>query len=484
MGASAALVSLVSAGPWTSPVLGLSGIGFSIRLDALSVTMLVMITFMAWVLLRFSRNYLDGNPRHGRFMGLLALTAASVMLLVLAGNLVHLAVFWAVTSFSLHRLLLFYPERPAARVAARKKFLVARAGDVALWAAVLLLIDLFGTADLGTLLDRASAMTDAPPPALGAAAVLVALSAILKSAQFPTWGWLLEVVETPTPVSALLHAGILNGGTFLVARLGDVMILSPLSAWLLILVGGTTALLASVIMTTQSSVKVALGYSSAAHMGFMLLLCGVGAFPVAILHLVGHSFYKAHAFLSSGSAAEAFQGGPRAPATAPGTGRILAGMVAAVATVVGVGAALGISPWREPVELGLAAILTVGLTQLWTRGMGSGPILAVAARTAGYAAATTLAFFGLEAAAALLLGGAVPASASHEPTTLALMAGVVVVFAGAVLVQLRLPAMLRDPRWAALWVHLRNGLYANALFDRLVGALRIAPAPTLREISR
>lgn len=473
--AAGACVRVAVAGPVTTPVLGWAGVGFSLRLDALSVVMLAMVALMAWVLLRYSENYLDGDPRHGRFLGLLAGTAASVMLLVLSGNLLHLAVLWAVTSLALHRLLLFYPERVGARIAARKKFLVARAGDLALAVGALLLFRLFGTADLATLLERAAA-TEVPPPGLLAATLLVAASAALKSAQFPTHGWLMEVMETPTPVSALLHAGIINGGTFLVVRLADVMLLTPPALHFLLVVGGFTAVFASVVMTTQNSVKVALGYSSAAHMGFMLLLCGLGAFPVAILHLVGHSFYKAHAFLSSGSAVEAFQGGPRAPATVPPAGTILAGMAAAVGTVAAVGVAVGMPPWEKPVSLGLAAILAIGLTQLWSRGMEHRSSLRVVGRTAGYAVATSLAFFLLEAAALLLLGEAVPAPDAAGPGTLALMALVVLVFAGTVLTQLRLPALLGTPRWAALWVHLHNGLYANLLFDRLVGALRVRGA--------
>jgi NAD(P)H-quinone oxidoreductase subunit 5 len=481
VGAAASILSVALHGSWTSPVLGASGIGFALRLDALSVTMLALVAFMAWVLLRYSRNYLDGDDGHGRFLGLLALTAGCVMLLVLAGNLLHLAVFWAATSFALHRLLLFYPDRVGARVAGRKKFLVARAGDLALAGAAFLLYGIFETADLGLLLERAAAL-EAAPAGLLVATLLVALSAILKSAQFPTHGWLLEVMETPTPVSALLHAGIINGGTFLVVRLGDVVLLTPGAMHLLLVVGGFTAIFASVVMTTQNSVKVSLGYSSAAHMGFMLLLCGLGAFPVAILHLVAHSFYKAHAFLSSGSAVEAFEGGAAMPArTLPGVGLILTGMVAALGTVAGLALLLGMSPWEEPVTLGLAGVLAIALTQLWTRGIEHRGSAFVVGRTMMYAAGTTLAFFTLEAGAALLLGGAVPIPEERSGTTLLLMSGVVAAFATTVLLQLRLPALLRSPRWAVVWVHLRNGLYANVLFDRLVGALRIRTADALSQ---
>lgn len=469
-------VRVIVAGPATSPLLGIAGVGFSLRLDALSAVMLALVAFMGWVVLRYSRNYLAGDARHGSFLGGLALTVGSVMLLVLSGNLGHLVFFWGLTSFFLHRLLLFYPERRGAVVAARKKFLVARAGDVALAVAAVLLFMVFGTADLATLLERASEAGAARVADLRlvAATLLVALSAALKSAQFPTHGWLADVMETPTPVSALLHAGIINGGTFLVARVAEVMLLTPLALHALIVVGGFTALFGSVVMVTQTSVKGSLAYSSAAHMGFMLLLCGLGAFPVAILHLVAHSFYKAHAFLASGSAVEALPMRTRAPVVAPGLATIAAGMGAAIATVIGVATLLGVSLIERPVTMGLATVLVVGLTQLWGRGLQEGrSSLEVLTKLVLQAGGVTLAFFGLELGATAILGNAVPAEANPSTLGLALLAGVILAFAAVVAVQLRLPALAPSPTWARIRVHVRNGFYADALFNRLVGALRV-----------
>ncbi len=471
--ATALRVALV--GPVTTPAIGVGDATFALRLDALSAVMLGLVAFMGAVLLRYSRSYLGGDDGHGEFMGRLALTVACVMLLVMSGSLLHLTVFWALTSFALHRLLLFYPDRPAAVIAARKKFLVARAGDLALGLAAILLYQTFGTGDLILLLERAAEVATTGQPAGNAvltATLLVALSAALKSAMFPTHGWLAEVMETPTPVSALLHAGIINGGTFLVVRLADVMLLSAPALHFLLVIGGFTAIYASVVMVTQSSVKVALAYSSAAHMGFMLLLCGLGAWPVAILHLVAHSFYKAHAFLSSGSAVETKGTTVPPPVEVPGLGRILVGIGASLATVVGVAAVLGVSIAEKPVALGLSAILAIGLTQLWVRGAQQRPSAFVLGRSVAAAAATTLAFFTLELGAARILAGAVPETVASG-TTLALMTAVVALFALVVLIQLRLPVFARTPTGRALWVHLRNGLYANALFDRLVGALRV-----------
>ena len=125
--------------------------------------------------------------------------------------------------------------------------------------------------------------------------------AMLKSAQFPFHSWLPDTMETPTPVSALMHAGIINAGGFLIVRLSPLVTLSPLSLHILAVVGAFTAIFASLVMMTQASVKRMLAFSTIAQMGFMMLQCGVGAFSIAVLHIVAHSLYKAHAFLSSGS---------------------------------------------------------------------------------------------------------------------------------------------------------------------------------------
>jgi len=486
LGAGAAVARVALYGPTTTPLFGIDGLGFAVRLDALSVTMLALVAFMGGVVLRFSRAYLDGDERHGAFVGNLALTVSSVMLLVLAGNLVHLVAFWALTSFALHRLLLFYPERRGAVAAARKKFIVARAGDVLLAVAAVLLWVTWGTADI-TELAAAVAANGAVGPATTLAAFAVVASAALKSAMIPTHGWLLDVMETPTPVSALLHAGIINGGTFLVVRLAEVVVHVPAALHTAVVIGATTAVLASIVLTTQPAIKTALAWSSAAHMGFMLMLCGFGAFPVAILHLVAHSFYKAHAFLSSGSAAEVVRASAAGKATTPSRTQVGLGLVASALTVAGVGALFGVQLTGEPVTFGLAAVIVVALGQLWTGGLalrGSGTL--VLGRIVIWATATATAFFGLELSAARLLSGAVPTEPVSDPVSLALLALVVAAFAVVVTLQLRLEAIRTRPLFRRLWVHTRHGFYLNTLFDRLVGAWaprRDFPAAPLRRTS-
>jgi NAD(P)H-quinone oxidoreductase subunit 5 len=228
--AVAALTAVVAAlrAPLASPLLGHGGLGFSVRIDGLSAVMLALVAILGAAVIHFSRNYLAGDRRQGVFLGGLSLTIACVMILVLAGNLVQLVVGWTATSLALHGLLLFYPDRRGAVVAAHKKFIVARLGDACLVGAAILLVRQFGSGDIGAVLEGAAAMAraDQTPASVDVAALLIGLTAFLKAAQFPAHGWLIEMQETPTPVSALLHAGILNGGTFLIVRLAGVVQLS------------------------------------------------------------------------------------------------------------------------------------------------------------------------------------------------------------------------------------------------------------------
>ena len=478
----AVVIAVLAAGliargtPLVSALLGYGGVGFSVRLDGLSAVMFALVAILGAVVIQFSRNYLDGDPRQGTFLGDLALTVACVMVLVLSGNVGQLLLGWVATSMALHRLLLFYPARPGAVVAARKKFIVARLGDASLAVATGLLVHQFRSGDIGTILSGATNLAHGGdvPLAVHVAAALIGLTAMLKAAQFPAHGWLIEMQETPTPVSALLHAGILNGGTFLVVRLAAVVQLSSLVLGGLVVVGGFTALFASVVMVTDSRMKATLAYSSAAHMGFMLLLCGIGAYPVAIAHLVAHSFYKAHAFLSSGSAVDLARAAqlPDRRDEAP-LARVLLSYLSTAAIVWGTAKLTGYSVFASPTSAALALIMVVTLSHLMARGASGEASARVVGRTLLAVVATALSFYVLEHIGARVLAAALPDTSARGTVLTVLIASVIAAFALVTLLQLLLPRLGESSRWAAAYVHAHNGLYANSCFDRVVGAYRL-----------
>jgi len=478
--AAVAAAATMANGLIESPTLGGGGLGLSIRLDALSTVMLLMISLLAVVIFRYSCNYLDGESRHGVFLGRLAATIACVEVLVLSGNLALLVAAWIATSLALHRLLLFYKDRPAAIVAGRKKFIVARIGDLFLLAAAVGLNHHFGTGNLQAIIDGARA-TVTPGWGYGTvelSAVCLVMAALLKSAQFPAHGWLVEVMETPTPVSALLHAGILNAGPFLAILMAYVIAPVYLATTLLIVVGGFTALFASVVLLTQPSIKVSLAYSSAAQMGFLLMVCGMGIYTAALLHLVAHSFYKAHAFLSSGSVIDDARADKVAvPKRLGAPLRVLGSVVIALAIYLALAAVFGVNLTGEPMLLAVGLILVLGTTQLLAPTLDSAGTAQGTARVAAMAFGVTLSFFVLESVAHKILVNTVPEVAVPTAIQGALMVLILGAFATVVLMQVFEPAHGSSPRRRVIAVHLRNGLYANTAFDRVVGALRTQKAP-------
>lgn len=455
-------------GAATSVLIGAFGIGISVRLDALSLTMIALVAFIGWIVLRYTRSYLDGEARQGAFTGWLCFTLAAVLLLVMSGNLSQIVVAWIATSLCLHRLLLFYPERAAARRAARKKFITARLGDVALFFASVMLASAYGTTDLATILMDACAGSGGDLAA--AAAGLLAIAAVLKSAQFPTHGWLTEVMETPTPVSALLHAGVINAGGFLLIRFADVMLLAPSVLAFLVIVGGFTALFGGLVMLTQPAVKTSLAWSTVAQMGFMIFECGLALFSLALLHIVAHSLYKAHSFLASGGAVERVAAirrpGPVAIPHARAVGRAF---ISALIIYVVVGLVFSFEH-KSPQAIALGAILIFGVAYLLSQGFADAAPKALTRRTAVYAAATSVSYFALQSLATWATRDVLPAAPLAGPLEWGLIVLAVTSFGSVAVVQAMFPLWAYHPAAAGLRVHLSNGFYANAVFDRLLGA--------------
>jgi NAD(P)H-quinone oxidoreductase subunit 5 len=469
--ASAVLMACVVAvaGPLATPALPF------ILFDGLTAVMFLLVSFVGSIVVQFARTYMAGDPGHVRFTQLLSFTLASVLLLILSGNLLLFFAAWVATSLGLNQLLLFYGDRPAAILAARKKFIASRLSDLALVIAFGLLWQAFGTLDIAGLHAALAgvAASGATPPALTGAAVLIALAALLKSAQFPLHGWITEVMETPTPVSALLHAGIINAGGFLLLRFSPLLQLATPSLDLLIIVGGFTALFASVVMLTQNAIKVALAWSTIAQMGFMLLQCGLGAWPVALLHIVAHSLYKAHAFLSSGSVIDIARASwSRSPGGAPHPRRLALAVAGVLAAVVGVGTLSGLQLSREPGVVALGAILLMGLVHLLAQGIDERPTGYVVVRTAAATLAVAGLWFAVQAGMAALMAGTLPPMVVRADP-LAWLA-IILVVAGFAAITIGQSSVLaarggHAPDWArALHAHALNGLYVNTLANRLV----------------
>lgn len=449
--------------------------GLGIRLDSLSIVMFSMIALIGFVVVRFSSNYLDGDARQGRFLGRMAATIASVQLLVLSGTLSLLLISWILASMSLHRLLVFYTDRIVAQIAARKKFIVARIGDICLLGASLLLYFEFGTGNLEMIFQAIddNLLNGMVSTRFEMAALLIALAALLKSAQFPTHGWLIEVMETPTPVSALLHAGLLNAGPFLLIRMAFILEASTYAPLVIIVIGGFTALFASVVFLTQTSIKTALGYSSVAHMGFSLMLCGLGLYPAALLHLVAHSFYKAHSFLSSGSVIDLKRASKVEKTKRTGNPyRILLGIVLAMLVYLAFAFLWGVNLTDELALVAIGGIIVMGLSTLFTSAIDSNGSMALVFRASLLAMIVAAAFFTLESGTHHLLFAELPRATIPSLVTRILISLILLSFGAISFIQILAPTFNSNPKYRAIAVHLRNGLYANALFDRWVGALK------------
>ena len=192
--------------------------------DGVASLMLTLVSFVGWVICRYSIRYLDGEEDQGRYFRWTAFTIGAVSLTVISGNLLMFVASWVMTSLGLHHLLLHYGHRPAAQRAAWTKFTISRLGDASLIVAIAILYAEFKTLDFAELFTAARAVTDVTV-AMQMAGFLLIAGAVTKSAQFPFHTWLPQTMETPTPVSALMHAGIVNAGGYLIIRT------SPLVRW-------------------------------------------------------------------------------------------------------------------------------------------------------------------------------------------------------------------------------------------------------------
>jgi len=249
-----------------------------------------------------------------------------------------------------------------------------------------------------------------------------------------------------------------------------VVLLSSAGMHGLAVIGGFTALFGSAVMLTQTSVKVSLAYSTIAQMGFMLLECGLGAFTAAFLHIVAHSLYKAHAFLSSGSVIDIFRAS-WSPSSGgrPHPWRLAAAILLVGGAAVLIGSSLGVTAQAKPGVLVLTLILLLGLVQLIGSSIDAQPSAYVLARGAGTAVLVAGAYFALQNAVELFLAGSVPPVQPARSSFEYALGGLIVSsFAALTVLQSALSARPGKGNWAALHPHLANGLYVNTVMNRWV----------------
>ncbi|MGU7816826.1 NADH-quinone oxidoreductase subunit L [Burkholderia sp. AW49-1] len=292
---------VLATAPEPAPIHG-AGWAAWIEVTPLAAWMAALVQLLGTVIGIFSGRYLQGEPGQPRYAGAFAGVLASVHVLLLSGHWLLLIAAWAGVGVSLRHLLCFYSDRPFALLAAYKKQIVDRLADLLLLVAAGSAWTEVGSGTFAALREHIAAHGASTP--LQASAVCLVLAIVLRTALFPVHGWLIQVMEAPTPVSALLHAGVVNLAGYLLMRFAPLLAVSPAARWLLVAFGLGTTFLAGFVMLTRISIKVRLAWSTVAQMGFMVLECGLGLYQLAALHLIGHSLYKAHSFLSASSAVQ------------------------------------------------------------------------------------------------------------------------------------------------------------------------------------
>ena len=277
-------------------------IDFGFYLDQLTVLLLLLVTGVSTVVQVYSSRYMVSDPRHSRFFALTALFTAAMTLLVMSSNLMVTFIFWELMGICSYLLISHYSERPSAARAATKVFLVNSIADAGLLVGIILTYLSFETLDIPEILAIAQSANDIPTQSLTLITLCLFCGAVGKSAQMPAHVWLPFAMEAPTPVSALIHAAtMVNAGPFLLVRLSPILVLAPNAMMVIATVGAITALFAAVVSLTQTDIKRVLAYSTISQLGFMIMLCGVGAFVAAIFHLIAHGCFKAFLFLSTGN---------------------------------------------------------------------------------------------------------------------------------------------------------------------------------------
>jgi NADH-quinone oxidoreductase subunit L len=271
-------------------------------LDPVSLVMVVIVAFVSFLIHLYSAEFMIDDEGYSRFFAYMNLFVASMLTLLLADNLLLLYLGWEGVGLCSYLLIGFWYQEPANGLAARKAFIVTRVGDTAMAIGLFLLFHDLGTLQIQALMNRAAEQWPAGSAAAIAAAALLLLGAVGKSAQLPLQTWLPDAMAGPTPTSALIHAAtMVTAGVYLIARTHVLFELAPPVQSAVAVIGAATLLLAGCSALTQSDIKRVLAYSTISQIGYMFLALGVGAWTAAIFHFVTHAFFKALLFLAAGA---------------------------------------------------------------------------------------------------------------------------------------------------------------------------------------
>jgi NADH-quinone oxidoreductase subunit L len=279
-----------------------AGVKAGLYLDALALVMVLVVTVVGFLIHLYSARFMAGDEGYGRFFAYLNLFLASMLILVLADNLLLLFLGWEGVGLCSYLLIGFWYREPANGRAAVKAFLVTRVGDTALLIGLILLATQLGTLDIQELARRAAAQWVVGSGLAVTAAALLLGGAVGKSAQLPLQTWLPDAMAGPTPVSALIHAAtMVTAGVYLIARTQAIFSLAPAVQFATALIGAATLLIAGSSAIVQNDLKRCLAYSTISQVGYMFLALGVGAWQPAVYHLATHAVFKSLLFLGAGA---------------------------------------------------------------------------------------------------------------------------------------------------------------------------------------
>ena len=353
-----ALTVVVMAGGTPAPQLG--GELVAARFDALALILALLVLGLATVIQSFALRYLRADPRHRWFVVSASALTGSTMLMLTASSVLLFALAWLAAGVALVLLLNTYPRLEQARTGVRRTARRFAVGDAALVLAVTTLLILGGPTL--ALNEVGAVFTDAPGWLAVTLGLLLVAPALARSSQIPFQGWLPATLAAPTPVSALLHAGVVNSGAILLIRFSSGLAESAIVMGVIFAAGAATVVAATAVRLVKPDVKGRLVFSTMGQMGFMIMACGLGAFAAAIFHMVAHGLYKSTLFLSAGSGIRrrAVQRAWPDRQTTPLLGTVVVAALAVLVSVVVVaGARATVAPDISAASLALLAFVII-----------------------------------------------------------------------------------------------------------------------------